>query len=507
MESTLLLPKASHSKSWLFNGLIALPLFLTIASLIAIYVSCSVELYNINYLYLSVYGVFAVFHYALQMTVALLNRAQIDNLPIVTDFYPSVSLNVAGYREDPDFFRACLFGLKHTQYSHVVKTIIVIDGNSAEDQAMADIASQVYKNCTYIKLPYTFTAINKQLLLQHFVEEHRDKPVLCILQPHAGKRAAIRTAVEICDFLDIDYFVNTDSDTVLHVDAVTELMRCMMSNGTQIAAVAGALRIFNASETLLARVSDTRYYFAFNIERAAQSYFNCVQCISGPLGLYFTKDYASILEEWYNQTFCGQPATSGDDRHATSCLLAKGKQVKFTHLAIAETETPLTTNRFLLQQCRWVKSFYREIYYLTTQVLPKQHYFATYEMSFSLFYPCALISGIAALVVYNESWQSVWIMMVATILFPFLRGLVCVLTMQAEWRMLLIGLYGPLYISMLLPCKLYALATVFDFGWGTSTRASGFFSDKISGLMITVIIFNILLTAIAVHALVGGLTP
>lgn len=489
-EETGLLPRSKKKSRNLV--VIILPLLSTLFAFIIIYNTFEIELYKINFIYLSVYGFFAILHYVSQFVFALINRQQINQLPIlILSKMPSVSLNVAGYREDPDFFRACLNALKNNKYSNIARIIIAIDGDEEKDLIMDTIAGQIFPNCVHIHLPEIFTNNNRHELLK-IIDKSKDNNIFCITQPHHGKRAVIRTAIEICNHYNIEYLVNTDSDTVLEPDCVSEMMNVIL-NDSSVAAVAGALRIFNANESWLAMLSDTRYYYAFNVERAAQSYFSVVQCISGPLGLYRTSEYFAVLESWYNQKFCGRPATSGDDRHLSSQLLATGRHIKFTHKAIAWTETPLTYHRWLLQQNRWSKSFFREIGYSVNSVLPVHHFYATYELSFSLFYPAALLSAIVILLLHHPTFQSIIMIAIATVSFPTIRGLFCVWMMNAELKMILMGFYGPLFISALLPCKMHALCNIFDFSWGTSERAIGFMSDKVSSLLICVVLFNILL--------------
>lgn len=45
-------------------------------------------------------------------------------------------------------------------------------------------------------------------------------------------------------------------------------------------------------------MSALRYWFAFNVERAADSYFGVVSCISGPLGLYKKAILDEVKETW-----------------------------------------------------------------------------------------------------------------------------------------------------------------------------------------------------------------
>ena len=74
-----------------------------------------------------------------------------------------------------------------------------------------------------------------------------------------------------------------DSDTKLDTLATLELCKVLESDPSY-GAVGGDVMILNLKESYISFMSSLRYWMAFNIERACQSFFNCVSCISGPLG-------------------------------------------------------------------------------------------------------------------------------------------------------------------------------------------------------------------------------
>lgn len=74
-----------------------------------------------------------------------------------------------------------------------------------------------------------------------------------------------------------------DSDTKLDPLATVELCKVLESN-PKYGAVGGDVMILNLKDSYISFMSSLRYWMAFNIERSCQSFFNCVSCISGPLG-------------------------------------------------------------------------------------------------------------------------------------------------------------------------------------------------------------------------------
>lgn len=74
-----------------------------------------------------------------------------------------------------------------------------------------------------------------------------------------------------------------DSDTMLDSLATVELCKVLESN-LKYGAVGGDVMILNMKDSFISFMSSLRYWMAFNVERSCQSFFNCVSCISGPLG-------------------------------------------------------------------------------------------------------------------------------------------------------------------------------------------------------------------------------
>lgn len=100
------------------------------------------------------------------------------------------------------------------------------------------------------------------------------------------------------------------------------------------------LQILNKYDSWISFLSSVRYWMAFNVERACQSYFGCVQCISGPLGMYRNSLLQQFLEDWYHQKFLGSKCSFGDDRHLTNRVLSLGYRTKYTARSKCLTETP-----------------------------------------------------------------------------------------------------------------------------------------------------------------------
>ena len=96
-----------------------------------------------------------------------------------------------------------------------------------------------------------------------------------------------------------DAILTTDSDTYVHPDAVKNMMALLFSD-EKYAGVTGDVRIWNKSDSFLALMSSIRYWFAFNVERACQSAFGCVGCLSGPVSNAITRDILCSLTSHFS---------------------------------------------------------------------------------------------------------------------------------------------------------------------------------------------------------------
>lgn len=155
-----------------------------------------------------------------------------------------------------------------------------------------------------------------------------------------------------------DFLVFIDSDSFLAPDALKNILKPFAD--PEVAAVTGHCDVENIWTNTLTRMQAVRYYVAFKVMKAAESVFDSVTCLSGPLAAYRKDIFMAVREEWLNQTFFGQPATFGDDRSLTNSLLMRGHKVVYADDAITTTIVPDDHRTFLRQQMRWKRSWFRE---------------------------------------------------------------------------------------------------------------------------------------------------
>uniref|UniRef100_S4RE21 Hyaluronan synthase 1 n=1 Tax=Petromyzon marinus TaxID=7757 RepID=S4RE21_PETMA len=460
---------------------------------------------------LGLYGAFLLAHALAQSGFAYLEWRRAERARDGTPWEPrrSVAIAIAAFQEDPGYLRGCLVSVRDSSYPRdKLKVVMVVDGNGAEDAYMMELFREVFRDEAeeavrtvawrgnyHASEPrprrpeWSATATEGapdrdaelELELEEAAADRRELEAavrsarcVCVMQQWGGKREAMYTAFRALG-TSVDYVQVCDSDTRLHRDATAELAR-LLDADAGVGAAGGDVRVHNASESFISFLSGLRYWMAFNVERACQSYFHCVSCISGPLGLYrntllqqlVDTLLQQLVEPWYNQTFLGARCTFGDDHGLRYELLEIGTSAaRYTSRARCHTETPAQYLRWLNQQTRWAKSYHREWLY-NAMWWHKHHIWMTYESLVAGIFPFFVAATALRLFYSGSLWDIVWVM-VAIQVVALARALYASL-LRRNLVMAFTAFYSVLYVSSLVPAKLFAVLTIAEGGWGTSGR-------------------------------------
>ncbi|XP_060538429.1 LOW QUALITY PROTEIN: hyaluronan synthase 3 [Pantherophis guttatus] len=426
-----------------------------------------------HYLSFGLYGAILGLHLFIQNFFAFLEHRQmrLERRPL--KLQASVALCIAAYQEDPNYLRQCLRSVQRISFPGL-KVVMVVDGNGEEDTYMLDIFQEVMgseQTSSYIwssnfhAQPLDETEGAHRKATQHVQSLVRNHTHSCIMQKWGGKREVMYTAFRALGD-SVDYVQVCDSDTVLDPACTVEMLR-ILEEDSRVGGVGGDVQILNKYDSWISFLSSVRYWMAFNVERACQSYFGCVQCISGPLGMYRNSLLQQFLEDWYNQTFLGSKCSFGDDRHLTNRVLSLGYHTKYTARSKCLTETPTRYLRWLNQQTRWSKSYFREWLY-NALWFHKHHLWMTYESVVTGFFPFFLIATVIQLFYRGRVWNILLFLLTVQLVGIVKATYACFLRGNAE--MIFMSLYSLLYMSSLLPAKMFAIATINKSGWGTSGR-------------------------------------
>jgi hyaluronan synthase len=349
------------------------------------------------------------------------------------------------YNEDPAFVRQALASIDAQTYP---PTFVVVVDDGSTDPSARDVAAE-------------WAAGRPNAVVLH--------------QPNAGKREAMAAAFRL-HAGEVDVWVCVDSDTRLEPDAIRRGLEPL--NDPRVAAVTGTVIAANVRGSLLARLVDTRYVAAFLTERAAYSRLGSVLCVCGSLGFWRAEIIAEHLDDFLGQTFLGEPCTYGDDRHLTNLSLLHGRVVLARH-SIARTAVPERLGHFLRQQARWGRSFLRESVWSLSHLTPRRvgWWLSLIEVTTWGVLSSGLVFALAvrpftvghhALVDYAV-WAALMAYARSAAVFSLRRPDLPRWQQVASY--LLAPAYGAIHLTVLLPLRLYSLATIRSTRWGT--RAGG----------------------------------
>jgi hyaluronan synthase len=313
--------------------------------------------------------------YSLIAALFLLTRylfgALYRDVPINPDYTPGVSIIIPCFNE-ADWIKRTILSCINQDYPVDKLEVIVVDDRST-DQSVQQIKDMIE-------------------VIHSEAERYatRDRLSYTVLPENAGKRVALVKGVEMAKH---DLVVFVDSDSFLEPMAIRHLVQPFQD--PKMGGVAGRTDVENKYTNNMTKLQTVRYYIAFRIMKAAESWFDSVTCLSGPLSCYRKELIMQHADAWLNQKFLGRPATFGDDRSMTNFIL-KTHRTGYQDSAICSTIVPSQMKVFLKQQMRWKRSWLRESLRAGSFIWRKEPFMA-------LFFYIGLIVPIAAPVVvaYN----------------------------------------------------------------------------------------------------------
>jgi len=208
---------------------------------------------------------------------------------------------------------------------------------------------------------------DRTLAVMKEVQKSYPDLVVLSLEEHAGKRHALATGTGLASGQVITFI---DSDSFIQPDALRNLVNRFAD--PKVAGITGHCDAENVWTNALTRMQTVRYFISFRVMKAAESVFDSVTCLSGPIAAYRREVLQMVMPEWLNQMFMGRPATFGDDRSLTNSLLRRGYKVVYESKAKVTTFVPENHRAFLRQQLRWKRSWFREMMIASTFMWRRQ---------------------------------------------------------------------------------------------------------------------------------------
>ena len=256
-------------------------------------------------------------------------------VPIDKDFTPGVTIVVPSFNED-QWIQKTILGCINQDYPVDKLEVIVVD------------------DCSHDRTFEKITEIVEELKIkeQRYDIENRIRYVR--QEVNAGKRDALARGALMAKH---ELIVFVDSDSFLDPFAICNIVQPFKD--TKMGGVSGRTDVANTYTNALTKMQAVRYFIAFRVMKAAESYFDAVTCLSGPLSCYRKDLVIKYMDAWLNQRFWGEKATFGDDRSMTNFIL-KENRTGYQDTAICNTIVPNTYDVFLKQQMRWKRSWLRE---------------------------------------------------------------------------------------------------------------------------------------------------
>lgn len=280
-----------------------------------------------------------IYGYSILTAVYLLSRylfgAFYKSVPIDENYTPGVSVIIPCFNEE-EWIQKTIIGCLNQDYPIDKLEVIVVDDCSNDNsvQKINEIIERLKVECS-----------------DYDVESR----IKFIPQPdNRGKREALVEGVNVAKH-ELVTFV--DSDSFLEPRAIKNLVQPFRD--PKVGGVTGRTDVENAWTNYITKMQAVRYYVAFRMIKAAESIFDCVTCLSGPISCYRKDLVDKYKYDWLSQTFLGQPATFGDDRSMTNFILKHHRTV-YQDSAICTTIVPSDFKVFLKQQMRWKRSWLRE---------------------------------------------------------------------------------------------------------------------------------------------------
>lgn len=287
------------------------------------------------------------------------------------DFTPGVTIVVPCFNEE-QWIKRTILGCINQDYPMDKLEVIVVD-DCSNDQSYEKI-KEIVEELTIKEQRYD---VENRL---HYVRQ----------EVNAGKREALAKGTLMAQH---ELVVYVDSDSFLDPFAIRNIVQPFKD--TKMGGVSGRTDVANTYTNALTKMQAVRYYIAFRIMKAAESYFDAVTCLSGPLSCYRKDLVVKHMDAWLNQRFWGEKATFGDDRSMTNLILRENR-TGYQDTAICNTIVPSNYTIFLKQQMRWKRSWLRESLIAASFMWKKEPFMA---LSFYMGVLVPLLAPI--IVIYN----------------------------------------------------------------------------------------------------------
>jgi cellulose synthase/poly-beta-1,6-N-acetylglucosamine synthase-like glycosyltransferase len=358
--------------------------------------------------------------------------------PVPPGFRATTSVVVPSYREDPDILDRCL-----TTWLRENPTEIIVVPDIADTEAIERLEARA--------------AVDPRLQVVPFV--------------HRGKRSALGVGIRRARQ---QILVLCDSDTSWEPGLLLAVLAPFADPG--VGGVGTRQNAYLPKTSVWRRMADWMIDVRYLDYVRAQSRRGAVACLSGRTVAYRRQAVLPVVENMEDEFFLGRRCVSGDDGRLTWLVLASGYKTVYQATARATSMFPDKGRAFYKQRLRWSRNSYRT--YLTAmwkgwlwhqpficQLSVLQVMLTPVTMGFAVFYLFVWVAHPQPLVaVAAVGWL---------LAGRGLRGFSHLREKPGDiWILPLVAITT---VTVALPVKLYAFATMNVHGWLTRN------ADRVGG--------------------------
>jgi len=269
---------------------------------------------------------------------------------------------------------------KNSEKPFISCVLAVYNEEKIIGKCIDSLLNSTYKNKEIIVVNDSSSDSTKKVLENYASDEVK----IINLTERKGKKKAIAEGLKIAKG---EIFVFTDSDSIVAPDAIEKIIEVFIADPS-IGAVSGHGRALNANENIFTKIQDSWYETQYSIEKAFESSYGSVTCVSGPLAVFRRAAIYNYIPAWINDKFLGREFRFATDRQLTGYVLGnkyQGEKLKarysdspfvknenyptqnwkivYCNSAHVWTNVPNTFGKIIKQQVRWKKSFIRNLFF------------------------------------------------------------------------------------------------------------------------------------------------
>jgi len=167
--------------------------------------------------------------------------------------------------------------------------------------------------------------------------------VRCIDEPRPGKSHALNTGLAA---VETELVITLDADTLLHPQAIRQLVARLLSAPPDVQAVAGSVLVRNSRDNLWTRMQEWDYFLGIASVKRMQGLYQGTLVAQGAFSLYRAR---ALLQAG------GWPDAIGEDIVLTWQLMRRGARVYYEPSAVAFTAAPTRLVHLARQRARWAR--------------------------------------------------------------------------------------------------------------------------------------------------------